>query len=262
VLGDVRDADLIVPASFRTGAFSSGVILHYPKFLTPRPDTLLGPGTTSAAFTRRWNAVGAGAWTAGRFRLDANFGVELDQFTNWGNEDTVAVIGRHDRFARLIPSVRVSLGDARLQYRSVLTWRYVQHTHVDVAELHQWISWNEPGNAGTWTTGVCWQPMHSLTMGAALRADANFWQADSEAAAHTDLALRAPVGAEFTTGILTLRVGAMPWWAKWNEPNPFRREVYAGLALRVHRNILLEFLPDFEDVTRLQGWELAASVRI
>ncbi|UCG43477.1 MAG: hypothetical protein JSU73_02345, partial [candidate division WOR-3 bacterium] len=64
-----------------------------------------------------------------------------------------------------------------------------------------------------------------------------------------------PAGVEFTTGLLTLRIGAAFTAHGLQE---FDRDLYAGLTLHPSKPVKLDFAIDTKELTNLHGWKLGA----
>jgi hypothetical protein len=263
-LSDARQADLILPVSFRVLRLNWGIATYIPHIVAPTPDTTFDPGSILFDFTYPWSSVVGCGWSRPGIALDANLGVAFKEFTNWTVPESAVVIATRDRFAGQIPSVRLTLGSRELMFRSILTYEHWFHQHVEYQHLHLRAEWDEPDHAADLALGVAWRPGDRLLVAAALRGRARAL-VNEQASPRADWKLNArlPVGVEFTTGVLTTRVGADLYWTNlpWVEQQ-FQRNIYAGLAVRVHRSVMLEFLPDLDNAANLRGWELAASVRI
>jgi hypothetical protein len=250
---------LKIPVSFRAAGLGWGAAVDLPRWYPLVLDTTYDVGT-NVYYPRFTGGVMLGTcWSSRGLRLDARLAIDVERMEIW--VDTGAGARHHQDllYAAQVPSLRLTVDHGDLMFRAFIRYARSANTFTDTANGMQSEDLSVC-HSFTPCVGIVYRPGQHVTVAVALKPNVALWTPWSSGWTWSGVV---PAGVEWTTGILTARVGVALGTAsdgyKFNEVPSFRRSVTAGLAVKPVPRLTLDFNPSVDDLSNLTEWQLGAT---
>lgn len=249
---------LTVPVSFRAAGLGWGAAIGFPRWFPAAIDTADPVGAT-AYFPRLEDHATLGACWLGRgLRLDARLAVSVEQSETWVDTGAGARRSTSDVLASQEPSLRLAANFGDLTLSTGASYLR-QGDYLTDAVSGARIDHPDVINRLTPYVGFAYSRRKGLTLAAALKPQVTL---ETFGGSDWSWGLSVPVGIEWTTGILTARLGAelaTPFPNSFTEAPSFSRYLTAGFAVKPVPRLTLDFNPSVDDLSNLYEWQLGAS---